>query len=190
MLRLLISVLVLMFVCTVTLSYGKDAKSSHVNQCVKVGKISEKGYKILNELQRAVEAGPMYTIPAASLGVLECRMKEFYPDTSLILDLEYRFKKEGWLKLRRTESIEMTYEEAHFTLAPTEDAVSIMKREEKEMMGEEGCGIDWQNPKMNPYEFDKNIIETVYRGEVCNCHINIHRDQNNRVINLIISSAC
>lgn len=187
--RLLVLVSALLVAWPVSLSYAKDVTPKHANQCVKVGKISKKGYAILTEIQHNVEVGPLYMIPAASLGVLECRMKEVDRD-DLILDLEYRFKKGDWLRIRRSDSIEMTIEEASFTLSPKEDPVAIMKLEEKNMMGENGCGIEWQKPVVKPAEDDKNIMQTEYWGGQCNCRVSIRRDTKNRVIGLIISSAC
>lgn len=62
-------------------------------------------------LQRKVEKGPLYTVPAAA-GVAECRIGY----ESGVIALEYRFRDGGWLRVKRDSSIEYTEQEAHFSL--------------------------------------------------------------------------
>lgn len=184
-LRLLVSGAVLLSACSVALCSGQETPPVF-NRCVADDQISSQDSAFLSELQSTTEKGLLYTIPAASIGVKECRIS----NDSGVLQLKYRFKDGGWLLARRDNRIEYSMREARFTLPSTENPVAILKGELRGWFGAVDSGIDWNKPEIVHANDDANAMETVYRGKVCNCTARIRRDSNNRVIGLTISSAC
>lgn len=136
-------------------------------------------------LQRNVEKGPLYTVPAAA-GVAECRIGY----ESGVIALEYRFRDGGWLRVKRDSSIEYTEQEAHFSLLSQEQAVPILVRAERTAFGVNGCGINWQQTETLPVRDDTSTTETIFRGDVCNCQARIRRDNAGHVVGLALRSAC
>ena len=106
------------------------------------------------------------------------------------LQLEYRFKNGGWLRVLSHDGIELWNLEAHYFLPSTQDPIALMKLEAKASFGDNSCGIDWNKPEVIPVDSDKGANETVYWGDGCNCRVGIRRDSKNRVMGLTISSIC
>ena len=113
----------------------------------------------------------------------------------MLLDL--RFGNGSALHAEHDAGIEMVNQEARLAAAPPEDPVAILTRAERDVLGSAGCGIDWKRTETRPVEEDTApgarraaAIDTVYRGETCNCQVWIRRDEAKRVIGLGLRSAC
>jgi hypothetical protein len=182
--RLLVlgAMMLLVAACSMPSFSGQDTAQSATIPCAPGGQVSAD----LAALQRAVETSPLYTIPAVTLGVAECHVR----DESGVMALEYRFKDGGWLHVKRDARIEYTEQEARFTLSLAEDPVAVLSLAEQKAFGVKGCGIDWQKMETQPARDDTNATETVFRGDVCNCQARIRRDAAKHVVGLTIRSAC
>lgn len=165
---------------------GGEIASPKVNQCAAVGKISAASLTVLAEMQAGIEKSLFYSIPAASVGIKECSIR----DDSGVLQLEYRFKNSGWLRVVGDERIEYSMQEIRYIFPSTDEAMATLKHGLKDWFGGVDCGIDWSKPKVVVANDDASAMETVYWGEVCNCSARIRRDSGNRVIGLRISSVC
>lgn len=150
------------------------------------GKPTEEDKFTARELQRNVEAGPFYTIPAAH-GLASCHIR--YQAEAVVV-LEYRFNEGGLLWVKRDPHIEYTEQSASFTLASHQQPESVFADAERAAFGAEGCGIVWEEPETRPAEGFSNLIETVFRGDVCNCQAIIRRQIDGRVVGLVLKSAC
>ncbi len=138
-------------------------------------------------LQRNIETSPLFTIPASGSGLSACRIR-YQPDA--VIALEYQFKQGGWLHVKRDARIEYTEQDARFALTSNELPEAIMARAEHAAFGADGCGIDWRQPETRPSDEVSGAIETLFRGDACNCQARIRRDANGRVIGLMLRSAC
>jgi hypothetical protein len=138
------------------------------------------------ELRQSVENGPLYTVPAAATGVASCHV---HYDSGVTV-LEYRFKDGGWLSVKRDARIEYTEQEARFALSPAENPATILADAERVAFGSKGCGIDWRQAETQPAGDDHNAIETIFRGDVCNCQARIRRDAAGRIVGFMLRSAC
>jgi hypothetical protein len=130
------------------------------------------------ELRRTVEAGPLYTIPAAG-GVANCRGNV----DEGVISLEYNFQGGGWLRVKRDPSIEYNDQEARFGSPLTEDPNAVLKRAELAAFGADGCGINWEEPEKGPEE-------TIFRGDTCNCQARIRHNAAGQAIGLTLRSTC
>src|SRR6185295_16821765 len=116
-------------------------------------------------VQRAVETGPLFTVPASRAGVASCRVGYESGMTSL----EYRFRDSGWLRVKRDPRIEYSDQEARFAVPLTENPIAVLTRAERVAFGDKGCGIDWKEVETHPAEDDRGSVEATYRGDTCNC---------------------
>jgi hypothetical protein len=137
------------------------------------------------EMRRTVESGPMYEIVAATTDVLTCTIAE----DAGVVTLEYRFRNGSWLRRRRNSSIEYTEEEARFASPILENPIEVLKREEQHAFTH-GCGIEWQQPEIEPLVDVSDAREAIYRGNICNCQARIRTDAGGRVTGLTLRSAC
>jgi hypothetical protein len=137
-------------------------------------------------LRRTVEAGPLYTIPATSEGVRSCRAAY----EAGVIALEYSFRDGGWLRVKRDPRIEYTDQEARFELSRGENPTAVLTRAEVVAFGDKGCGIDWAESEKQPADDDSRAVETIFRGDVCNCQARFRSNAAGRVIGLSLRSAC
>jgi hypothetical protein len=155
--------------------------------CVETGAAtSAAGAEAMTKLRRTVEAGPLYAAATATRELASCRMSQ-EPDS---LTLEYTFRDGGWLRVTQQPRIEYMDQEVRLTSPLAEDAVAVLKRAEQAAFDQQGCGIAWQDAEKQAAEDDKSAMETVYRGDVCNCQARVRTDAAGRVVGLLLRSAC
>src|SRR3989442_3033301 len=115
---------------------GQNATTPAAPQCVAAEKaIPPKDAVTIASLRRTVEMGPLYTIPATRSGVASCRIG--YEEG--VITLEYTFRDDGWLRVKRDSRIEYNNQEARFAFPPTENAMPVLTRAERVAFGANGC---------------------------------------------------
>lgn len=136
-------------------------------------------------LRRSVEAGPLYAIANAT-GLSTCRATF----ASGMMELEYGFRDGASLSVKRDESIEYGEQQVRFASPPAEDPVVVLTRAERAMFGADGCSIDWRQSETQRTDDGSGQVETVFRGEACNCQARIRRNVSGDVVGLALRSAC
>src|SRR2546427_1340144 len=165
----------------------QSAATPVVPECVAAeNAISPQHADTIASLRHTVEMGPLYTIPATRSGVAACRIG--YEEG--VITLEYRFRDDGWLHVKRDSRIEYNDQEARFALPPTEDAVAVLTRAERAAFGDKGCGIDFKEKENQPADDDPTATETIFRGDACNCQARFRTNTAGRVTGLLLRSAC
>jgi hypothetical protein len=142
------------------------------------------GLKAASDFQRVVEAGPLFAAAGGGSGVASCTMRR---ERSSV-ELRYRFRNGGSLRATRDASIEFVEQQAGLSAPLDEEPTLVLARAELWTFGEEGCGIDWSRRETMPAE--GGAVDTVSRGNVCQCQARVRRDAQGRVMRLTISSAC
>lgn len=138
-------------------------------------------------LQESIEANPLFLKPAAASGVRGCTAN-FESSGRFVLD--YRFRGKQSVRVERDTAIEYTAIKSTFLLAPGERAESILTQAERSSFGANGCGLDMQHADTHPVQYEQQLNETVYQGNVCNCRGIIRRDARKQVIGFILTSTC
>ena len=138
-------------------------------------------------LRRTIEASPFFTLPATTEGLATCHL---HHRANGVLMLEYRFRREGTLTIRRDERIEYMEQEGRFELPSNEAAEMVLVGAEHAAFGTKGCGVDWHQPHKRLAEDDPAAVDTIYRGDTCNCQARIRRGSDGNVMSLLFRSAC
>ena len=138
-------------------------------------------------LQESVEANQLFLKPAAASRVRGCTAN-FESSGRFVLD--YRFRGKQSFRVERDTAIEYIAIKSTFQLAPGELAESILTQAEQSHFGPNGCGLDMQKADTHPVQYEKQLTETVYQGNVCNCRGIIRRDAKQQVIGFILTSTC
>lgn len=138
-------------------------------------------------LQQSIEANPLFLKPAAASRVRGCTA-HFESSGRFVLD--YRFRGKQSLRVERDTAIEYTAIKSTFLLAPGEHAESILTQAERSSFGANGCGLDMEHADTHPVQYEKQLNETVYQGNVCNCRGIIRRDAKQQVIGFVLTSTC
>jgi hypothetical protein len=107
-----------------------------------------------------------------------------------VITLDYSFRDGGWLHVKRDPRIEYNDQEARFELPPGANPIAILTRAEMVAFGDKGCGIDWSESEKAPAADDASAIETIFRGDVCNCQARFRSNAAGRVVGLSLRSAC
>lgn len=139
------------------------------------------------QLQRAIEANPLFLKPAAASRVRGCTVSF---ESSGRFVLEYRFRGKQSLQVERDSTIEYTAIRSTFCLASGEHAETILSQAERSNFGANSCGLDMQHSETRRVQDEPRLTETVYQGNVCNCRGTIRRDAKQHVIGFILTSAC
>ena len=185
--RLLVCAGVWLSGCSTPRLTGKATAPPAPPPCVAAGEaLSPPDVEGVAALRRGVEMGPLYTTQATRAGVAGCRISR----ESGVIALEYRFRDGGWLRVKRDARIEYTDQETRFVVPPAEPPLAILTRAEQVAFGAKGCGIDWQHAETQPVEGDPAAVDTIFRGDVCNCQARIRNDAAGRVASLILRSTC
>src|SRR5438477_3133491 len=148
--------------------------------------LSPKEKEAIAELRRNVESGPLYTTPASAAGVAKCSAGY----EAGVIALEYTFRDGGWLRAKRDSRIEYNDQEARFELPPGQDPTAVLKRAELAAFGASGCGIDWGESEKQPAEDDPQAVETIFRGDTCNCQARIRTKAAGRAVGFRFRSTC
>lgn len=139
------------------------------------------------ELQRSVEAEPLYAAVSAS-GLVSCRVAE---EEGEAYTLTYSFRDGSQLLAKRDARIEYSERELRLASAPAEDPLVILARAEQAVFGAAGCGIDWQaSAEVQPARGEAGAVDSVYRGATCNCQARVRRDGAGRITGLVLRSSC
>ena len=177
----------LLLACSAALASSSTITAHTTTLCaIAEGKPSPQDAAMAKALQLNLENSPLYTIPAAT-GLITCYIR-YYPEGAI--DLDYHFRAGARLQVKRDARIEYTELNAYFTLTSKESPEAILVQTEHTAFGPDGCGIDWRQSETQPAEDDHSIIETLFRGDVCNCIARIRRNISGRVVGLMLRSAC
>lgn len=178
---------ILLAACSAPSLSRQGGASAAAPQCVVENlTLSAQEVDAIAALRRSVETGPLFTIPATSAGVASCRAGY----TTGVIALDYSFRDGGWLRVKRDPRIEYNDQEARFELPLGENPIAVLTRAEMVAFGDKGCGIDWAESEKQPAEDDSRAVETIFRGDVCNCQARFRSNAAGRVIGLSLRSAC
>jgi len=165
---------------------GQDAAPPLPSCVIADQNLSAKENEAIAELRRNVEAGPLYSLSTKRAGIATCSAKY---ETG-VLTLEYNFRDKGWLRVKRDSRIEYNDQEVRFGSPLEEEPKAILKRAELAAFGKDGCGIDWEQFEKQPTPDDPQGVETIFRGDTCNCQARIRTDAAGRTIGLKFRSTC
>jgi len=137
-------------------------------------------------LRRSVEGGELQRVaalpgPATCLGQV---------DAGGSIQIDYRYADGSALQVRRQSRIESTDFNLRLGQARAGPVQDILVELERTAFGAAGCGIDWQRATTEPAADGRRGVDTVYRGDVCNCQARVRRDEQGRVVVLALRSAC
>jgi hypothetical protein len=141
--------------------------------------------KMVAELRRSVEAGPLYAVASRSGGAA-CRISE----ESGAIRVEYTFRDGTTLRATRNAQIEYSDQEVRFASPPSESPVAVLTRTEQAAFDGKGCGIDWRRGDTRAASDDARARETIYRGETCNCQARVRNNSAGGVTGLLFRTAC
>ncbi|MDZ7591854.1 MAG: hypothetical protein U5L05_14500 [Rubrivivax sp.] len=137
-------------------------------------------------LRRSIEAGTLQRV-AALPGPATCVGQV---DAEGSIRIDYRYADGSVLQVLRQSRIESTEFNLRFAQPRTGPVQDILVELERAAFGAAGCGIDWQRATTEPAGDASRSVDTVYRGEVCNCQARVRRDDQGRVVLLALRSAC
>lgn len=165
-----------------------SAAAARSTECAITGEApTQDDIRDARQLQRSIEAHPLFLRPAAASPVRGCTAN-FESAGRFVLD--YRFRGKQSLRVERDTAIEYIAIKSTFQLAPGEQAETILRQAERSSFGANGCGLDMQHGDTHPVQYEQQLNETVYQGNVCNCRGTIRRDAKRQVIGFILTSAC
>jgi len=141
---------------------------------------------VMQAFRRTVENGPLYRISAIDVGLKSCQIRY---DTA-VMELEYQFRDDSWLNVKRDMRIEFTEQEVYFVSPPSENPLTILAETELLTFGPEGCGMDWQQSEIQPVQDEPGVTEAIFHGDACNCQARIRRNAAGSVVSLLFRSAC
>jgi hypothetical protein len=98
--------------------------------------------------------------------------------------LVYVFGKRARFVVVTDPAIEYSEQQATFKPMKDESALALLKQAEIDAYGTKGCGIAWDQPRVEPGKG-----EMVYTGDVCNCQARVTRTKKG-VVGLLLKSAC
>jgi hypothetical protein len=130
-----------------------------------------------------MEGGPLYAVAARRAGIPRCLLT-FDPVGSV--EVAYRFGELGSLRVQRDESIEYFELDARLALTRADRPKELLARSARSAFG--ACGIDWTHAETRA--LDRARVETIFRGETCNCQARIRHDGAGHVVGLALRSAC
>ena len=185
--RLLVAGSVLAVSCSTAPVASRGSATSTAPECVSSdAQTPAADANLLASLRRTVETGPIYALMTRKAGLASCRIG----NESGRLELDYRFRDGGSLRVRHDPRIEYNDQEARFATPLAEDAVALLTRVEQASFGATGCSIDWRRAETQPASDDARATESIYRGDTCNCQARVRRDPAGRVTGLVFRSAC
>lgn len=180
--------LLLMLVAVLGVGPGASAAVPAIAPCAVTGEApSADDLRDARHLQRSIEANPLFLKPASMSRVRGCTAN-FESSGRFVLDYQFRGKQS--LRVERDTAIEYLSIKSTFRLPPGELAESILTQAEQSSFGPNGCGLDMQQADTHPVENERQLNETVYQGNVCNCRGIIRRDAKQQVIGFILTSTC
>lgn len=179
---------VLMLVAVLGVAPGASAAVPAVAPCAVAGEApSADDLRDARHLQQSIEANPLFLKPASMSRVRGCTAT-FESSGRFVLDYQFRGKQS--LRVERDTAIEYLAIKSTFRLPPGELAESILTQAERSSFGPNGCGLDMQHADTHPVQYEKQLNETAYQGNVCNCRGIIRRDARQQVIGFILTSTC
>lgn len=137
-------------------------------------------------LRRSVEAGALQRV-AALPGPATCIGQV---DAEGAIQIDYRYADGSALQVRRQSRIESTDFDLRFAQPRAAPVQDILVELERTAFGAAGCGIDWRRATTEPAADGSRGVDTVYRGDVCNCQARVRRDEQGRIAVLVLRSAC
>lgn len=180
--------LLVMLLALPGIAHAASAAAATRAECAIAGEApTEEDIRDARQLQRSIEAHPLFLKPAAASPVRGCTAN-FESAGRFVLD--YRFRGKQSLRVERDTAIEYIAIKSSFQLAPGEQAETILRQAERSSFGANGCGLDMQHADTHPVQYEPQLNETVYQGNVCNCRGIIRRDAKRQVIGFILTSAC
>jgi hypothetical protein len=142
--------------------------------------------KQVREFQERVETWPIYKELLLRLGELErCGAKLSGENIAL----SYAFRNEAHLDASISPGIEYSEQHAQFRGLDGEKALALLKQSERDSFGEDGCGIDWNQPESESKEEHSSSRAVVFRGTSCNCQARLLYE-GKAVAGLALRSSC
>lgn len=180
--------LLLMLAVLLGAASAASAAVPAIAPCVVAGEPpSAEDLRDARHLQRSIEANPLFLKPASVSRVRGCTAN-FESSGRFVLD--YRFRGKQSLRVERDTAIEYLAIKSTFLLPAGELAESLLTQAERSSFGPNGCGLDMEHADTHPVQYEKQLNETVYQGNVCNCRGIIRRDAKQQVIGFILTSTC
>ena len=139
-----------------------------------------------DEMRKSVEAGPLFAALASRSPVRSCTAR----GESGKIVLDYAAADDSRLHVERDATIEYSLHELRFAAPQSLNARELLTRVERDVFGDDGCGIDWSGGETSPAADASGVAETSYRGDVCNCQARVRSDSNGRVTALSMRSTC
>jgi hypothetical protein len=174
--------------CSTSPRATQEAARSAAPVCAIAGEgtLSAEARDTVATFERSVESAPFFAASSSRSPVASCRAGI---DAGMA-SLDYQFADGGWLRAKRNPAIEYSDVEVHFAAPPADDPLAILARAERAAFGEQGCGIDWKEAETTPASEPAGAVDTIYRGDACNCQARVRSDASGRVVGLILRSAC
>lgn len=155
--------------------------------CKTAGPGSTPGQQVrATALARGARTSPLYLATGDGSPELACEIRI---DAGAI-SIAYRFANGGHLQLNRDDRIEYTEQDAQLVVPPKEPGEDILARAERAAFGAAGCGIDYRHGETRPAQGEAGTVETVLRGDVCNCQARVRKSASGRVMALLLRSSC
>jgi hypothetical protein len=142
--------------------------------------------KDVRDLLQRVEAGPFYK---------ELLRRKGKPEScEVVLDgdkitLSYAFRGKARLDAEVNPDIEFSRQGMQVRGISERKGLALLKETEKNFVGRNGCGVNWNRPAEELSGEQAGSRELVYRGDVCNCQARVIYEGGS-VAALIFSSAC
>jgi hypothetical protein len=142
--------------------------------------------KEVQEFQQRVSTGPFFRELVRRNGAPNsCSVEVNGSNLTLI----YGFRRKARLEARANASIEYFQQRMQVQGLEEPQAMELLKKNEIDAFGAQGCGIDWQRQSEESPGAEPGTREVVYRGDTCNCQGRLVYN-GNALVALVSSSAC
>jgi hypothetical protein len=148
---------------------------------------AEKELIAMATLRQSIESGPFYLIPTFNQKNTSCSA-EFTQNGNIVVN--YKFAHQQWLAVEHNPYIAYTAQTARINIPSHHNAEALLRQTEKTMFGEPGCRIEWAQPSNALSAANANLIDTVFRGDICSCQARIQRTRTGQVTELGLKSSC
>ncbi|HUI83689.1 MAG TPA: hypothetical protein VL240_05670 [Candidatus Binatia bacterium] len=137
-------------------------------------------------LQKRIEKGVFYRELIGRLGPPQSCNERLEGDT---LALTWAFRGNARLEARIDTSLEFSEQRMQLSRLTGERALALLKAAEKDLYGDDGCGIRWKKPVSEKDASHPASWERIYRGTTCNCQARVTYRQKS-IVALLMRSAC
>ena len=174
---------------TIVLAAGSlsvGAAEPKMPNCSGLASVPTSGLKEVQELRQRVSTGPFFKELVRRKGeTSSCRVEVNGSNITLI----FTFGRKASLEARANASIEYFQQRMQLQGLDRPQAIKLLKKNEEDAFGAQGCGINWQQPSEESPGSEPDAWEVVYRGDTCNCQGRLVYS-GNALVALVSSSAC